>query len=246
LTTFVVRSNVPEVVNRIKKDLMASQAVGFPVSHTMVRALMQGHLRVFAPHILDDAGFKCSDQFIQRFLHDELRWSHWTVTRATQKVPDDWEDKCKDTFLRIAYQALMQGIPAEAILNGDQTGIHPIPLGKYTWALTGCKPVDGFGKEDKPQFTVLITTTCSGEFLPAQCIWSHFYEWWREALEHICMHERSAFYICQIWSLANTAIKYITKIVVPYLEGVRKKKRLNKMVGLLIIDCWSVHRGQEF
>ena len=65
----------------------------------------------------------------------------------------------------------MQGTPAEAILNGDQTGIHPIPLGKNTWVPMGCKQVDGFGKEDKHQFTVLITTTCSGEFLPAQCIW---------------------------------------------------------------------------
>jgi hypothetical protein len=33
---------------------------------------------------------------------------------------------------------------------------------------------------------------------------------------------------------------------VPYLEAVRKKKGLSRMVGLLIIDCWSVHRGEEF
>jgi hypothetical protein len=66
----------------------------------------------------------------------------------------------------------MQGTPAEAILNGDQTGVHLIPLGKYTWAPTGCKQVDGFGKEDKRQFTMMITTTCSGDFLPAQCIWA--------------------------------------------------------------------------
>lgn len=254
-------------MKRIKKDLLASRTVGLPVSHTMARAVIQGHLRVFAPQILDNAHFKCSDRFIRCFLHDELRWSRRTVTRAMQKVPDNWEDKCEDAFLRIAYQALMQGTPAEAILNGDQTGVHPIPLGKYTWAPTGCKQVDGFGKEDKRQFTVLITTTCSGDFLPAQCIWagktaaSLPTARARESAEadgHIftsggekhwstfaCMKEvRFTFF--QIWLLANVAIKYITKIVVPYLEGVREKKRLNKMVGLLIIDCWSVHRGEEF
>jgi hypothetical protein len=84
----------------------------------------------------------------------------------------DWEDKCEDAFLRISYQVSMLDTPDEAILNGDQTGLSPIPLSKYTWAPQGAKQVDGFGKEEKRQFTLMITTTCSGEFLPVQSIWT--------------------------------------------------------------------------
>jgi hypothetical protein len=65
----------------------------------------------------------------------------------------DWENQCEDAFLRIAYQVVMRNTPIEAILNGDQTGLSPIPLSKYTWAPQGSKQVDGFGKDEKQQFT---------------------------------------------------------------------------------------------
>jgi hypothetical protein len=91
--------------------------------------------------------------------------------RAAKKTPIDWEDKCEDVFLRISYQASMQLTPAEAILNGDQIGLTPIPLSKYTWAPQGANQVDSFRKEEKQQFMLMITT-CSGEFLPVQSIWA--------------------------------------------------------------------------
>ncbi|KAF8225341.1 hypothetical protein L208DRAFT_1306687, partial [Tricholoma matsutake] len=38
----------------------------------------------------------------------------------------------------------------------------------------------------------------------------------------------------------------IQKIVAPYLERLRQRKGLKKIEGLLIIDVWSVHRGEPF
>lgn len=134
--------------------------------------MIRGHLQQFAPHILANPHFQCSESFIRQFLHDKLGWSHCTVTRAAQKTPVDWENKCEDAFLQIAYQVSVLNLPAKAILNGDQTGLAPIPLSKYTWAPQGSKQVDGFGKDEKQQFTLMITTSCSGEFLPVQCIWA--------------------------------------------------------------------------
>jgi hypothetical protein len=109
---------------------------------------------------------------VKVFLHNEMGWSHRTVTQAAQKTPEDWEDRCEDAFLRIVYNARVRGICAEAILNADQTGCSVIPASSKTWAPEGSKQVNGFGKEEKRQFTLMITTTCSGEVLPVQSIWA--------------------------------------------------------------------------
>jgi hypothetical protein len=159
-------------VKRIKTDLLVNRTAGLPVSSTVTRAVILGHLKTFAPEILANERFKCSQTFIRAFLHNEMGWSHRTVTRAAQKLPENWEDQCEGSFMRIVYNARVRGICAEAILNGDQTGCSPIPLGTKTWAPQGAKQIDGFGKEEKRQFTLMITTSCSGEMLPVQCIWS--------------------------------------------------------------------------
>lgn len=57
----------------------------------------------------------------------------------------------------------MKDIPQDVILYGDQTRLVVIPVGKKTWVPTGAKQVEGFGKEEKQQFTLMITTMVSGD-----------------------------------------------------------------------------------
>lgn len=123
-------------MQQIVKDLKANCAASLLVSQTITHALIHAHLEQFAPQVLDK-GFKILERFVRQFFHDKLRWSCRKATRAAQKTPDNWESQCEDMFLRISYQALIAGVPAEAILNGDQTGLSVIPLGKYTCAPTG-------------------------------------------------------------------------------------------------------------
>ncbi|KZP05470.1 hypothetical protein FIBSPDRAFT_702711, partial [Athelia psychrophila] len=99
-------------------------------------------------------------------------WSRHATTQAAQKVPKNWESQCDDTFLRVVCRVRMRDIPQEAILNGDQTGLVITPVSKKTWAPTSAKQVEGFGKEEKRQFTLMITTMASGDMLPIQSIWS--------------------------------------------------------------------------
>ncbi|KAF8226013.1 hypothetical protein L208DRAFT_1304192 [Tricholoma matsutake] len=82
-------------------------------------------------------------------LDIELGWSWRVGTHAAQKTPDNWETLTEDMFLWIVYQAMVQGIIPEAMINGDQLGIRVIPLGNRTWAPHGAKQVETFGKEEK-------------------------------------------------------------------------------------------------
>lgn len=131
-----------------------------------------GYLRSMAPELLAKRTFKCSETFVRHFLEVELGWSWRTATRAAQKTPDGWERECEDMLLRVVWEAFMDRTPAEAILNGDQTGVNLIPTGNKTWATRGAKQVNVFGKDEKRQFTLMVTTSCSGAFLPLQSIWS--------------------------------------------------------------------------
>lgn len=105
------------------------------------------------------------------FLANQLHWSWRTPTRAAQKTPENWESLCENAFLRIVYQVMLEKIAPEAIINGDQLGIRLLPLGNKTWAPYGAKQVPVIGKDEKRQFTVMVTTTALGKILPFQCIY---------------------------------------------------------------------------
>jgi hypothetical protein len=64
-------------------------------------------------------------------------------------------------FLCVIYDIMLDQTPGEAILNGDQTGVHVILMSKYTWVPQGLKQVDLFGQDEKCQFMLMITTLCS-------------------------------------------------------------------------------------
>src|SRR5882762_9344775 len=102
-------------------------------------------------------------------LHDKLRWSHQTVTCVAQKTPPDWKNQCGDAAQHVSFAVTFSNTPPEAILNGDQTGVKPIPLSKYMWAPQGAKLVDSFGKEEKWQFTLMVMMSCTGDIFPMQC-----------------------------------------------------------------------------
>ena len=146
----------------IRHALETNRAAGLAVSIPMIRPLVLGYVHTMAPELLTEHQFKCSIGFLRNYLETELRWSWRVATKAAQKLPTNWEQSCEDMFLRIVHHAILDGIPLEAILNGDQ----------YAWALMGAKQVSIFGKDEKRQFTLMITTSCSGEFLPSQTIWA--------------------------------------------------------------------------
>lgn len=59
-----------------------------------------------APEILDrkfadGSTFRASDSFVRAWLHRHLNWSPQKPTRATQKLPKDWERQVEDAFLRM-------------------------------------------------------------------------------------------------------------------------------------------------
>ena len=62
----------------------------------------------------------------------------------------------------------MEDIPAESVLNWDQTGVKLVP--SSTWTMDTCrrgqKQVKMVSTNDKRQITALLCTTMLSDFLP--------------------------------------------------------------------------------
>ena len=59
-------------------------------------------------------------------------------------------------------------IPAELVINMDQTGMNLVPVGKFTYAKKGQKHVQLLGLDDKRQLTLVPAITAAGAPLPLQ------------------------------------------------------------------------------
>lgn len=94
----------PEVVDAIKKRLLRLQKDGAPLNVISICGIILATITIMEPSILDvpyrdGSTFKASDDFVRRWVRRHLNWVERKATRAAQKIPDDWEDKCEKSFL---------------------------------------------------------------------------------------------------------------------------------------------------
>lgn len=63
-------------------------------------------------------------------------------------------------------------VPAELILNADQTPSSCVSVGKQTMTTHGSKSVPIAGLSDKRNITLTFVVSLTGEFLPMQIIYA--------------------------------------------------------------------------
>jgi hypothetical protein len=176
-------------------------------------------------------------------------------TKAAQKLPVDAEDQCKNTFLRRAWTIKEHRIPAELIINADQTGVIYLPGSRMTYAPRGSKQVGLIGNEEKRAFTALLAVSAAGDELPPQCVYEGKTEQSTPsasaANRRDCDDTGFSFVFSgktgNHWSNQHTMRQWINEVLVPYLKSLRQQLGLDpSQKALLIIDIWSVHRSAEF
>ncbi|TEB20213.1 hypothetical protein FA13DRAFT_1645195 [Coprinellus micaceus] len=145
---------------------------------------------------------------------------------------------------------VVNGIPADVIVNGDQMGVSLMLTGNQTRAPKGALQVDKFGKEEKHQFMVMVGTTCTGNMLPIQCIWSGKTSVSLPTVTARKDVEKEGHIFtpggANHWSTLNPLPQWLDNIVIPHLKEVVHERGLKSPVGLVVIDCWQVHRSKEF
>ena len=84
---------------------------------------------------------------------------------------EDFDDLKRLFLMDIKSIVQMDEIPAQLIVNWDQTGINYVPVSNWTMEQAGSKRVEIVGKDDKQQITALFGCIMSGDFLPPQLVY---------------------------------------------------------------------------
>ena len=134
----------------------------------------------------------------------------------------------------------MDEIPAQLIINWDQTGINYVPVSKWTMEKEGSKRVEIVGVDDKRQITAVFGCTMAGDFMPVQLIYKsktkkclprfNFPPDW-----HITHSENH-------WSNNVTMQDYAEKILLPYITKTRAALKLGPDHPALVL--FDVFKGQ--
>jgi hypothetical protein len=250
----------PDIVKAITSQLVDLRAAGAPLSLATVRCIIIAIIREKAPEIFehrfkDGSTFQVSDSFCRKFLDKTMAWSMRKGTKAAQKLPADAEEKCGTAFLRRAWTIKEHRIPAELIINADQTGVVYLPGSRMTWAPRGSKQVGVIGNEEKRAFTALLAVSAAGDRLPTQCIYegktecsmpTEFATSRREcdqAKFHFVFSRKPGNHWLN--QKNNEEVGGRSAHPVPGFTA-RSTWPASYPEALLIIDVWSVHRSAEF
>ena len=127
----------------------------------------------------------------------------------------------------------MDGIPAELIINWDQTGLNYIPVASWTMESEGAKKVEIVAKDDKCQITAVLAGSLKGDFLPPQIIY--------EGKTTRCLpvvnfpSDWHITFSVNHWSNEETMRDYIVKILIPYIQRTRKDLQLSVDYPALVL-----------
>lgn len=124
----------------------------------------------------------------------------------------------------------MEEVPDCLVINWDHTGINYVPASNWTMAKEGTNRA---GLGDKRQLTVVFGCSLSGDFLPPQVIYAG-----RSIKCVPCVSFPKTWHVTftdNHWANERTTIDYITKILVPYVQEVRRSRSLSANHTALVI-----------
>ena len=99
----------------------------------MIATIESSKPQLFTQPQADRHLFRCSPEFVRKFLNAELGWSLRRATRPVQKIPENVDEILYRATLRQAFSIRNFNIPAALCVNTDQTQIVLQQGGNITW-----------------------------------------------------------------------------------------------------------------
>lgn len=233
----------PDIVREIKNSLEIQRNSGAAIAASIAKSIIIGTIEAKNKKLLKTFGgpLGISDKYVRYFLYKVLGWTRRRGTTACQKLPANWKQQQRDFTYQLAYVINAYKIPPECIVNSDQTAVHLVPGGNFTYAPRGSDSVPILGADDKRQFTTNLASTASGIVLPPQAIFEGKTP--RCHPQDPLIKARAKASGCHItqspnhWSNTVTMCEYADNIIGPYL---------NNRKGVWLLDCFAAHRSKEF
>ncbi|EGO28001.1 hypothetical protein SERLADRAFT_435774 [Serpula lacrymans var. lacrymans S7.9] len=246
-----------EIVEEVTSQLKDLRLSGVPVNILVARSILIAVIKERQPELLDRGDFFCSESYVRDFLESTLDWSVRKGTRAAAHIPDNADDLCEAAFFRIVHLANWYDIPLSLLINMDQTGVYLVPGNNVTFNDRGAKQVNIASKDEKRAYTLVVASSCAGDLLPFQQVWSGASvkscptgnaKGMEEALDrgfHFTFANSPKK--TSHFSTFKTMVEWMECVYIPYVNKIIRDEELPEdQKSILFIDCYPVHTGEEF
>ena len=85
-----------------------------------------------------------------------MRFFRRKVSNAGKVLPAEYAELKEQFLADVAAEMILNDIPADLVINWDQTGLKFIPTGEWTMHLSGDKIVPVVGSDDKREITAVL------------------------------------------------------------------------------------------
>ena len=158
-----------------------------------------------------------------QYLLQKMGYVKRKATSKAKVSVENFAEIKADFLLDIKQVIVMDEIPAELVINFDQTGLNIVPVSDWTMEVEGSKRVEVASKDDKKQITAVLGGSCVGHFLPPQIIYQGKTP---RCLPNYDFPEKWDFtYSANHWSNETTMKEYIDNMLLPYIK--EKRRNLN-------------------
>ena len=239
-------THVPrDVEDRVMREIRAQSAAGCHVSNKSVIAFAMVAMERLHPVLAKKLKLKKS--WSQSFFR-RMKWVRRKVTRAARLHIDNPELVAREFYKKIKRIIRQHNIPAELLMNADQSGCRLVPSRTHTMAERGSRQVSINGKDDKRGVTALFGSTITGHLLPPQIIY--------EGKSSRC-HPRNKKKVFprdwditatkNHWSTVDSMVLYVKNVLVSYCEDQRTQLGLpDDQKALLILNTYRPHTNSVF
>lgn len=228
---------------------------GSTINSVVISALMKSVLSVHAPSLLDQLSI--SRRWCRYWLKRKIGWTFKKATTSGQKLPLDWQQQVSNMRMRVAATAMTYNITHPCfIVNWDQSGLMLLSTHKYTYHNKKDKQVPMIGLDEKRQITIVVAGCLSGELLPLQLIFTgqDVKKAQQKAVPTLdpitnTAVQQANWHLTQThnhWSTQDSMRDYVRYIIHPWIEKKRAEHGCPNSHAILLFDCWSVHKSDEF
>ena len=167
------------------------------------------------------------------------------ATTKAKVIMENFAELKSDYLLEIKNVIAMDEIPAELVINFDQTGLNIVPTSDWTMEAEGSKRVEVIGKDNKRQLTAVLAGTLDGDFLPSQIYY--------QGTTPRCLPKYDfpknwhITYFPNHWSNEETMTEYVDNVLNPYIVEKRRSLNLSQdYPALVIFDNFKVQCTSAF
>jgi hypothetical protein len=233
-----------EMDRKVQKYIKALREAGTPVSLPLVMAAAKGIISSKDRSLLaENGGHIALTTARSRSLMNRMGMVNRKATTSKPKYsPVEFESRKRSYLHAIVGMISTHAIPAELVVNWDQTGINLVPTSDYTVEERSAKRVKVNGLGDKRQVTATFAATMSGEFLPMQILYGGKTE--RVHPKFKLPDDFDVWHSPNHWSNQELCLRFVIKIIIPYVKKVKEEKGIPNQSALAIFDAFSGHQSE--